>query len=217
VAVLPADFQVTGRRSGATEFTSAPDRPRRPGGCDHARPVPTPPKPKAFVIRSQLASALLAASVLAVAAPVARAEGPDPKFYVFLCLGQSNMEGFPGIEEQAVRRPREVGRRPGLDAAGSLRRRTHRAELSDRRSDALVRRRVQPHRRGPHRPPPRAGVRGDGPCRDSNTSQRSIRRLGAVGLARRTRCRRLYAMSAVKRLLITGEAEGEVVQWDNNA
>jgi len=26
--------------------------------------------------------------------------GPDPNFYVFLCFGQSNMEGFPGIEEQ---------------------------------------------------------------------------------------------------------------------
>ena len=25
---------------------------------------------------------------------------PDPNFYVFLCFGQSNMEGFPGIEEQ---------------------------------------------------------------------------------------------------------------------
>jgi lysophospholipase L1-like esterase len=24
----------------------------------------------------------------------------DPNFYVFLCFGQSNMEGFPGIEEQ---------------------------------------------------------------------------------------------------------------------
>ena len=24
----------------------------------------------------------------------------DPNFYIFLCLGQSNMEGFPGIEEQ---------------------------------------------------------------------------------------------------------------------
>lgn len=24
----------------------------------------------------------------------------DPNFYVFLCLGQSNMEGFPGVEEQ---------------------------------------------------------------------------------------------------------------------
>lgn len=24
----------------------------------------------------------------------------DPDFYIFLCFGQSNMEGFPGIEEQ---------------------------------------------------------------------------------------------------------------------
>jgi hypothetical protein len=24
----------------------------------------------------------------------------DPNFFVFLCFGQSNMEGFPGIEEQ---------------------------------------------------------------------------------------------------------------------
>ncbi len=26
--------------------------------------------------------------------------GPDKNFYVFLCFGQSNMEGFPGIEDQ---------------------------------------------------------------------------------------------------------------------
>jgi hypothetical protein len=33
---------------------------------------------------------------------------PDPNFHVFLCLGQSNMEGFPGIpeEEKAYRDPR---------------------------------------------------------------------------------------------------------------
>jgi hypothetical protein len=24
----------------------------------------------------------------------------DQNFYIFLCFGQSNMEGFPGIEEQ---------------------------------------------------------------------------------------------------------------------
>jgi hypothetical protein len=30
--------------------------------------------------------------------PAARAQ--DPNFYIFLCLGQSNMEGFPGLEEQ---------------------------------------------------------------------------------------------------------------------
>jgi hypothetical protein len=27
-------------------------------------------------------------------------KGPDKNFYVFLCFGQSNMEGFPGIEQQ---------------------------------------------------------------------------------------------------------------------
>ena len=26
--------------------------------------------------------------------------GPDPNFYIFICFGQSNMEGFPGIEAQ---------------------------------------------------------------------------------------------------------------------
>lgn len=26
--------------------------------------------------------------------------GPDPNFYIFLCFGQSNMEGFPGVEQQ---------------------------------------------------------------------------------------------------------------------
>jgi GH35 family endo-1,4-beta-xylanase len=46
----------------------------------------------------RLASALLVAAALAAAAP-ARADGPDPKFYVFVCLGQSNMAGFPGIQE----------------------------------------------------------------------------------------------------------------------
>jgi len=30
----------------------------------------------------------------------AAAQSPDPNFYVFLCFGQSNMEGFPGIEDQ---------------------------------------------------------------------------------------------------------------------
>lgn len=38
----------------------------------------------------------------------AAARGQDENFYVFLCLGQSNMEGFPGIpeEEKAWRDPR---------------------------------------------------------------------------------------------------------------
>jgi hypothetical protein len=30
----------------------------------------------------------------------AAAQSPDPSFYVFLCFGQSNMEGFPGIEAE---------------------------------------------------------------------------------------------------------------------
>src|SRR4249919_2209886 len=32
--------------------------------------------------------------------PSAFAQEPDPNFYIFLCFGQSNMEGFPGIEQQ---------------------------------------------------------------------------------------------------------------------
>jgi hypothetical protein len=51
-------------------------------------------------MRTTLASALLAAAVAAAVPAPAPAEEPDPKFYVFLCFGQSNMEGFPGIEEQ---------------------------------------------------------------------------------------------------------------------
>src|SRR3954447_1304988 len=30
----------------------------------------------------------------------AAARVPDPNFYIFLCFGQSNMEGFPGVEQQ---------------------------------------------------------------------------------------------------------------------
>jgi Carbohydrate esterase, sialic acid-specific acetylesterase len=51
-------------------------------------------------MRTQLASALLAVSFVLALAPTAPAEEPDPKFYIFLCFGQSNMEGVPGIEEQ---------------------------------------------------------------------------------------------------------------------
>ena len=51
-------------------------------------------------MRTTRTSALLAAAVIVAATTAAPAQEPDPKFYVFLCLGQSNMEGFPGIEEQ---------------------------------------------------------------------------------------------------------------------
>jgi len=40
---------------------------------------------------------LLAAGLLGVAAT---AGAQDPNFYIFLCFGQSNMEGFPGIPEE---------------------------------------------------------------------------------------------------------------------
>jgi hypothetical protein len=42
----------------------------------------------------------LAAFFLVAFASSASAEEPDPNFYIFLCFGQSNMEGFPGIEEK---------------------------------------------------------------------------------------------------------------------
>jgi hypothetical protein len=45
-----------------------------------------------------LLPALLTAA--ANASPAAEDEGPDPNFYIFLCFGQSNMEGFPGVETQ---------------------------------------------------------------------------------------------------------------------
>ena len=42
----------------------------------------------------------LAALLMVVLSATAPAKDPDPNFYVFLCFGQSNMEGFPGIEQQ---------------------------------------------------------------------------------------------------------------------
>ena len=51
-------------------------------------------------MKTKLASVLIAASFLVAAATTASAQDPDPKFYIFLCFGQSNMEGFPGVEEQ---------------------------------------------------------------------------------------------------------------------
>ena len=45
-------------------------------------------------------SLLLAALSAVVIAPVASAGEPDPNFHIYLCFGQSNMEGFPGVEQQ---------------------------------------------------------------------------------------------------------------------
>jgi len=38
--------------------------------------------------------------LVGVVLTTSKAISQDPNFYVFLCFGQSNMEGFPGIEEQ---------------------------------------------------------------------------------------------------------------------
>ena len=43
---------------------------------------------------------LLIVAVSILASTTASAQDLDPNFYIFLCFGQSNMEGFPGIEEQ---------------------------------------------------------------------------------------------------------------------
>jgi hypothetical protein len=49
----------------------------------------------------------------------ARAEDktPDPDFHIYLCFGQSNMEGFPGIEEEDRSPPKGVDVLAALDFA----------------------------------------------------------------------------------------------------
>ena len=51
-----------------------------------------------FLIGAAAGTVVLAASPCAIGTP--QAEGPDPNFHVYLGFGQSNMEGFPGIEAQ---------------------------------------------------------------------------------------------------------------------
>jgi|GEM_PF-134860 len=51
-------------------------------------------------MKTRLALAFLSVALVAPMASPSPAEEPDPKFLIFLCFGQSNMEGFPGIEEQ---------------------------------------------------------------------------------------------------------------------
>jgi hypothetical protein len=43
---------------------------------------------------------LYATLVMVAFATRASAQDPDPNFHIFLCFGQSNMEGYPGIEQQ---------------------------------------------------------------------------------------------------------------------
>jgi hypothetical protein len=49
-------------------------------------------------MKTKWAVVLLATFFLLTAKAVA--QEPDPNFYIFLCFGQSNMEGFPGVEAQ---------------------------------------------------------------------------------------------------------------------
>jgi hypothetical protein len=51
-------------------------------------------------MKMNLVCSLLAALFLVTVLADASARDPDPSFYVFLCFGQSNMEGSSGIEEQ---------------------------------------------------------------------------------------------------------------------
>ena len=55
---------------------------------------------KAIVMKTKLVWFLLAPLLIVTFSMSVSAEDPDPAFYIFLCFGQSNMEGFPGIEQQ---------------------------------------------------------------------------------------------------------------------
>lgn len=45
-------------------------------------------------------SAMAQDNSAATTTPPAAATTPDPNFWIFLCFGQSNMEGYPGIQQQ---------------------------------------------------------------------------------------------------------------------
>lgn len=51
-------------------------------------------------MKLQLVYSLLAALSVLTVTTNASGQEPDPNFHIYLCFGQSNMEGFPGIEEQ---------------------------------------------------------------------------------------------------------------------
>src|SRR6187551_1533422 len=53
-----------------------------------------------FLIRAAAAGSAYLAAPLARAFGRGQAGTPDPNFHVFLAFGQSNMEGFPGIQPE---------------------------------------------------------------------------------------------------------------------
>ena len=51
---------------------------------------------KSMPMLMKLKQAFVVVAVIVVFAIEARVQDPDPNFYIFLCFGQSNMEGLPG-------------------------------------------------------------------------------------------------------------------------
>lgn len=67
---------------------------------EHSLP-PSPPSPRPSMNHSARHLFYLTVGLLLMVVNSARAESqPDPDFHIYLCLGQSNMEGFPGIPDQ---------------------------------------------------------------------------------------------------------------------
>ena len=53
---------------------------------------------------------MMIAAVMGLVSLTANAQKPDPNFYIFLCFGQSNMEGAAKPEAQDLKSPGEDGR-----------------------------------------------------------------------------------------------------------
>src|SRR5438067_2507732 len=60
----------------------------------------SPASAEHLVMKMKQVYFLLAALFVVTVPTSASAQDPDPNFYIFLCFGQSNMEGFPGVEQQ---------------------------------------------------------------------------------------------------------------------
>ena len=94
--------QVPGRQAGEMLGPGTEPATLAPSSVDPASPGAgaADPLPEGTCHENEADSPSSLAAFVAAAASPAPAGEPDPKFYIFLCLGQSNMEGFPGIEEQ---------------------------------------------------------------------------------------------------------------------
>ena len=63
---------------------------------------------------------LISTILLGVLALTAHAQKPDPNFYIFLCFGQSNMEGAARPEAQDLTGPQESRSTIPVDAGSRL-------------------------------------------------------------------------------------------------